>query len=169
MNPANIFKTLIVVVVFAYLSVNDQQAEARTFSDLQNLDTRNINMNDLNTMVQLIDDSKLSSNPMEQADNDDDNDDDDDRSNLQVQNPLMVSPSASLYNDNQSIQPILAEQTTQQHNKIGSPSGNDLKTSASHHHHGHGVKGWLDMGAWTGKKGAFGWHDKHPVGGKGRK
>lgn len=40
----------------------------------------------------------------------------------------------------------------------------DLKASASHHHHGHHAKGWLDMGAWTGKKGAFGWYDKHPVG-----
>lgn len=40
----------------------------------------------------------------------------------------------------------------------------DLKTAASHHHKKHGAKGWLDMGAWTGKKGAFGWYDKHPVG-----
>lgn len=167
MNQSNLFKTFIIVVVFAYLSINDNQAEARTLNELQNLDTRNVNMNDLSAMAQLIEESKLS-NPLEQADNDDD-EDDDDRSNLQLQNPLMVAGPASLYNDNQR-QPILAEQTTQQQNKIGYPStSSDLKTSASHHHHGHGVKGWLDMGAWTGKKGAFGWHDKHPVGGKGRK
>lgn len=58
----------------------------------------------------------------------------------------------------------------------------DLKTSASygHHHHGgyggghHGYdhSGWLDMGAWTGGKGSFGWYADYPVGkghGYGRK
>lgn len=46
---------------------------------------------------------------------------------------------------------------------------NDMATAAGHHHHHkHYVHGKLDMGAHTGKKGAFGWHDKHPVGGKGR-
>lgn len=53
----------------------------------------------------------------------------------------------------------------------------DLKTSASygggHHHHGgydHGGydhSGWLDMGAWTGGKGSFGWYADYPVGSKG--
>lgn len=53
----------------------------------------------------------------------------------------------------------------------------DLKTSASygHHHHGghhghhgygYGPSGWLDMGAWTGGKGSFGWYADYPVGGK---
>jgi hypothetical protein len=48
----------------------------------------------------------------------------------------------------------------------------DLKTSASYghhhhgHHHGHGHGGWLDMGAWTGGKGSFGWYADYPVGGK---
>ena len=47
---------------------------------------------------------------------------------------------------------------------------NDMDTAAGHHHHHkHYVHGWLEMGAHTGKKGAFGWHDKHPVGGKGRR
>lgn len=62
----------------------------------------------------------------------------------------------------------------------------DLKTSASYgHHHGHGYdhghghghgydhSGWLDMGAWTGGKGSFGWYADYPVGkghyGYGRK
>lgn len=52
-------------------------------------------------------------------------------------------------------------------------STNDLKASASygHHHHGghHGGydhSGWLDMGAWTGGKGSFGWYADYPVGGK---
>lgn len=49
-------------------------------------------------------------------------------------------------------------------------SSSDMEAAAGHHHHHkHFVKGWLEMGAHTGKKGAFGWHDKHPVGGKGRK
>lgn len=46
----------------------------------------------------------------------------------------------------------------------------DLETAAGHHHHhGHYPHGMLKMGAHTGKKGSFGWHDKHPVGGKGRR
>ena len=60
-------------------------------------------------------------------------------------------------------------QTGQQYPGMGGqqqPSSEDLRTAASKHygHHKHGAKGWLDMGAWTGKKGAFGWYDKHPVG-----
>lgn len=52
-------------------------------------------------------------------------------------------------------------------------SSSDLKTSASYghhhhggHHHGYGPSGWLDMGAWTGHKGSFGWYADYPVGGK---
>lgn len=46
----------------------------------------------------------------------------------------------------------------------------DMATAAGHHHHKkHYVSGWLKMGAESGKKGAFKWHDKHPVGGKGRR
>lgn len=48
----------------------------------------------------------------------------------------------------------------------------DMQTAAGHHHHsggGHYAHGLLAMGAHTGKKGAFGWHSKHPVGGKGRR
>lgn len=49
-------------------------------------------------------------------------------------------------------------------------SSADMATAAGHHHHhGHYAHGWLKMGAHTGKKGSFGWHDKHPVGGKGRR
>lgn len=67
--------------------------------------------------------------------------------------------------DEDDKNPALAAQPTNQ--RYQSVPNTDLKASASHHgHHGHGAKGWLDMGAWTGKKGAFGWYDKHPVGGK---
>lgn len=49
-------------------------------------------------------------------------------------------------------------------------SGNDMATAAGHHHHHkHYVSGKLEMGAHTKKKGAFGWHAKYPVGGKGRR
>lgn len=49
-------------------------------------------------------------------------------------------------------------------------TANDMAAAAGHHHHHHHyVHGKLDMGAHTGKKGSFGWHDKHPVGGKGRR
>lgn len=37
------------------------------------------------------------------------------------------------------------------------------------HHNGHHAHGWLTMGAYSGSKGAFGWHSKHPVGGKKKK
>ena len=34
------------------------------------------------------------------------------------------------------------------------------------HHQGYDTSGWLDMGAWTGGKGSFGWYADYPVGGK---
>lgn len=48
-------------------------------------------------------------------------------------------------------------------------SPRDMSPAAGHHYHGHGVHGMLKMGAESGKKGAFKWYDKHPVGGKGRR
>lgn len=51
-------------------------------------------------------------------------------------------------------------------------SGGDLHPAGSYHghahhgHHGHHAHGWLTMGAYSGPKGAFGWHSKHPVGAK---
>lgn len=49
-------------------------------------------------------------------------------------------------------------------------SPNDMATAAGHHHsHHHYVHGKMYMGAESGKKGAFKWHSKHPVGGKGRR
>jgi hypothetical protein len=53
----------------------------------------------------------------------------------------------------------------------------DLLQSASHHqeelemapsHHGHDNSGWLDMGAYSGGHGAFGWYADYPVGDHGR-
>lgn len=49
-------------------------------------------------------------------------------------------------------------------------SPTDMATAAGHHHsHKHYPSGMLKMGAESGKKGAFKWHSKHPVGGKGRR
>ncbi|KAG9509258.1 hypothetical protein GZH46_02232 [Fragariocoptes setiger] len=55
----------------------------------------------------------------------------------------------------------LAQQTS-------APRSRDLKASASyghhHGHHGYDHGGWLDMGAYTGGKGSFGWYADYPVG-----
>ena len=50
-----------------------------------------------------------------------------------------------------------------------SGSSRDMEAAPSHHHGHHGGgdhHGWLDMGAYSGKKGAFGWYADFPVGGK---
>lgn len=83
---------------------------------------------------------------------DDDEDDDDDMKKL-------------LNSDNFQAEQQLTNSRLANQNQLLPLASADLKTSASHHkHHGHHAKGWLDMGAWTGKKGSFGWYDKHPVG-----
>lgn len=53
----------------------------------------------------------------------------------------------------------------------GSSGSRDMETAPSHHHGhhgGHDHHGWLDMGAYSGKKGAFGWYADFPVGGHGK-
>lgn len=47
-------------------------------------------------------------------------------------------------------------------------SEKDLE-SAPTHHHGHDHHGWLDMGAYSGHHGAFGWYADFPVGGRRRR
>ena len=99
---------------------------------------------------------RSSSMDLDDEDEDDDVATTDDQGNNQL--AMQAANMAQLYYNEPQGQPQVYQ----------SPVSSDLKTAASHHHHGHGVKGWLDMGAWTGKKGAFGWHDKHPVGKKGK-
>lgn len=150
MSPIHLLKTFVVVVVFGFLAIADseartlnQQAAVLAESDsLQNDASPNFLANPLKSNVDQIDI--------------DDDDDDDDKVISQPLNPVSAT-GTNLFFD----QPIQAEQTHQKYRAVPST---DLKTSATHHHHGHGTKGWLDMGAWTGKKGAFGWYDKHPVG-----
>lgn len=73
--------------------------------------------------------------------------------------PVEPIPSSSLNNkNNHNNMPqtyVTAQQTTQE--MIAEPT----------HHHGHGHSGWLDMGAYSGKHGAFGWYADFPVGGHG--
>lgn len=90
--------------------------------------------------------------------------DDDDEDDLDMKSLLNSVNQADQAATDQQLSPQ-QQQYLQSQIPAASPSSVDLKTSASHHgHHGHHAKGWLDMGAWTGKKGAFGWYDKHPVG-----
>lgn len=156
MSPLRLLKTLVIVVVFGYLTfADDSLIEARTLGENtvgeQNGSGENL-QHDQNP-VPLLEPPRTSN--LDSMDMDDDEDDDliDKR---QVKNtPQMMSATGTNLFYNQPI----AEQSQHRPAATG-----DLKTSASHHHHGHGAKGWLDMGAWTGKKGAFGWYDKHPVG-----
>lgn len=92
----------------------------------------------------------VDANPMNQADSDDEDDEDE-----RVE-PLQAARIDSI----DSIRPMPSSDSI----GVAGSHHQDLKTAASHHHKGHGAKGWLDMGAWSGKKGAFGWYDKHPVG-----
>lgn len=89
--------------------------------------------------------------------------------NMMLQNRDFASQSDAEDKDDDDEDRLAAaalQQSPSYQSSIVANSPNDLNTAASHH--GHGVKGWLDMGAWTGKKGAFGWYDKHPVG-KGKR
>lgn len=151
MSPIYFIKSLVICAVLGYLSTIDS-AEARTLDQQQALsDAAESIQNDMNLIFQ-----QQQLEPSQKSNMDMDIDDDEEDDLQTQQNPSMASTGTNLvYN-----QPI-AEQSQKNYNSIPSV---DLKTSASHHHHGHGAKGWLDMGAWTGKKGAFGWYDKHPVG-----
>ncbi|KAI1294655.1 hypothetical protein HDE_06003 [Halotydeus destructor] len=40
----------------------------------------------------------------------------------------------------------------------------ELEAQATHHGHGHDHHGWLDMGAYSGHHGAFGWYADFPAG-----
>lgn len=163
-------KTLVLVVVLGYL-LAPESSEARSLDEQQN-DYSNYNQENPQQALQQL---AAAQRPLQENDAanldrlDSDDDDDDDERLQQAQpdqyqqqqqvNPMQVAAGSELYQADQAYQPPYQP-----------ASGEDLRTAASKHygHHKHGAKGWLDMGAWTGKKGAFGWYDKHPVG-KGRK
>ena len=88
-----------------------------------------------------------------------------------LEQPAAASSSlrAAARRGGQSTSPLRGLESNIANAKVHS-SARDMATAAGHHHHHkHYPAGWLKMGAHTGKKGAFGWHSKHPVGGKGRR
>lgn len=107
---------------------------------------------------------------LERLDDSDDDDEDDDRfiqQQLQSQLLQQYAMNAPVQVAGSDLHQADQAASTYQPPLQGAGSASDdLRTAASkhHRHHKHGAKGWLDMGAWTGKKGAFGWYDKHPVG-----
>jgi hypothetical protein len=177
-------KTIVLVVVLGYLlaldssearSLEDQQDEISNYGDQENLQR---------TEQQLVAAAAAAAGqiPMtntgdnqnlDRSDSDDDDDDDDRIQQVQPDQQYLHQQPQQLMNN--QVQTAAAGsdlyQTDQSYQPPYQPPTQDLRTAASKHygHHKHGAKGWLDMGAWTGKKGAFGWYDKHPVGGKGRK
>lgn len=108
------------------------------------------------------------------ADADEDDNDNDNASDASESDPTKGEASniapwseASMDSDDSPFEPRGSDSNIA--NAKIDMSRNDMATAAGHHHHhGHYAHGWLKMGAHTGHKGAFGWHDKHPVG-KGRR
>lgn len=189
MSPIQFVKTLAVMAAVGYAAFAETLVDARSLEDSRlamDQIARQQQQND-----QVASPYMYPMNPkqasLEQTDDNEDSGDDNDgaeMSSLQGLPAQMLQSGSALYQNER--QPIMGynEQDSnverlsptfnvaqqlkqqQQQQQLAQPSQQtDLKTSASHHHHGHkGAKGWLDMGAWTGKKGAFGWYDKHPVG-----
>lgn len=152
MLALNFIRSLIISAVLGYL-VSVENAEAKSINQPETQITAE-------ELPALLEEAR-SNGLLKQFEQADEEDDDDDKVDPQATN----IPGLSQQNQALLTAALQAEQSTQK--SLKAPNS-DLKTSASHHYHGHGAKGWLDMGAWTGKKGAFGWYDKHPVGGKGK-
>lgn len=145
-------KALLVAVAMACLAVH-QTCEARSLDAQQESLLQAISQS-LPTPQELQQQQHLQQALSRASLELDDDDDEDDRADQQAPQQLAQAASA-LYQQHKEQPVAVADQSNM----------GDLKPAASkHHHHGHGAKGWLDMGAWTGKKGAFGWYDKHPVG-----
>lgn len=178
MSPMNLLKTFVIVLVLGFLA-NSDSAEARGLgaSEQQN----QLNPISLANTYHQVAQQQSPTNMMagqqanlDQSDSDGDDEDDDVAplipANLPMTNQQQGGLVGNQFNEaqqylgaEQAAEPSAAYMQLQQQQVI--PTSSDLKSSASkHYHHGHGAKGWLDMGAWTGKKGAFGWYDKHPVG-----
>lgn len=183
-SSESFMKAFVVVVVLGYLfTLNSSEARGWTGGEQQQQQPTGQEIgaalsqqaNDLQAQYEGIQSALpagaaegLASN-LDRLDSDDDDSDDDDRVQLQPATlpggQQAVGAGSQLYHQQTSMGgnsqqfPMASEQTS-----AAGPA--DLRTAASKHygHHKGGAKGWLDMGAWTGKKGAFGWYDKHPVG-----
>lgn len=107
----------------------------------------------------------------EDSDSDSDAGDDDDMDQAAASN--LIPESLLLKQQNQQVltssSSITKANMNQKPNNLIDYGRELLPAAGHHHHHKHYVSGKLEMGAESGKKGAFKWHDKHPVGGKGRR
>lgn len=157
MYQMQVFKTFVLLVALGFLAASG--SEARSLNQPE--DFLDVPGNYQQNAPNQLEVSALQQQQMPTKANLDLDDDDDDDDGVELQPALrapQLAQAGSAHYRNE--QPIMADQA---HQTV--PSAADLKPAASkHYHHGHGAKGWLDMGAWTGKKGAFGWYDKHPVG-----
>lgn len=163
MSPCQSITGFVLVVISGFLLTLDS-SEAGGWSELQQQQQQDALIKQVNNGHQL---GQVGGSNSDGLDSDDD-EDDDGRAQLQ---PVSLPPQAEAIAGNNLNQaghqfvPLMTQQGAAYQPQT-SGSGDDLRVAASKHygHHKHGAKGWLDMGAWTGKKGAFGWHDKHPVG-----
>lgn len=147
-----------------------QQEQANYNNAVENLiadeSTRNDEIQDDLTAADLdLDGAAATSESTDNSDND--SDDDDSNASEASESDLRWSDNNN-YRGNNDNEPHGLDSNIENAKINMSPK--DMATAAGHHHHhGHYPHGWLKMGAETGKKGAFKWHDKHPVGGKGRR
>jgi len=170
MSPAKYFRVLIVVAVLGFLAIIDG-TEARNLTPQEAQDLLS-QADAYDKMIQQQSANMPAGGKQSQLDQlteaiDEDDDDDDAGSGLIPAN----LPTQAIRQPSTSGNPEFRQASTEYLSEKVAASGQsspagDLKPEASKHYHhkGHGAKGWLDMGAWTGKKGAFGWYDKHPVG-----
>lgn len=186
MSPINFVKTIAVAAVIGYLTFTDGLIDARSVEEIRPVVNQMARDQELQYQASATPylypmNPKQVENLDDGGDDSDQDDDGSDTSGLQAQyaapKALMQQAGSNLYQsdrqpimyngeqDNANVERIVPSYNMPQQQQVQLTQQTDLKTSASHHHHGHkGAKGWLDMGAWTGKKGAFGWYDKHPVG-----
>lgn len=64
----------------------------------------------------------------------------------------------------QAQQDLVASASENQEDLKPSESGHHHGHHENHGNHGHDASGYLDMGAYSGKHGAFGWYADFPVG-----
>ena len=154
-SPIKSIQIFAILACFIYLVLNESM-KAQAALNPQDLEALTAASRSLQADLSALP-GQLARNPKLSSLDSDDDEEDDDR-----------------YNVDENPQSFVTQQTAAQQQvaaAVTQPTA-DLSGAASgyhRHHHGHHAKGWLDMGAWSGKKGAFGWHDKHPVGKKGRK
>lgn len=180
MSPKRLFNVFALIAAVGFLTNGLESIEARNLNQ-QELDLlarggqQQVGPNSLPYLLEAAaqSSSSASSNRQDEQDpfdSDSDDDDDDERAGDSSpggqQGNLLQPAGTDLFYGNKRLpmSELSGHQQGRHASLAGPPASSDLNAAASYHHKGHGAKGWLDMGAWTGKKGAFGWYDKHPVG-----